>query len=225
MTDDTWHGVPHPVPPRPGAAAIGKLLRELAEMAVPGEPEEEGGEVDPPPGDSDEPLARFIETARELLEAGALATAVPGEPGEAERRRCVYCQHGGDDLEVIYPHTGNRACRNWRLCNVRQQGLNPATELADLARAFHPAGALNELSTLDLARLATVIRPLRDYINTHLSARADSARSLRQARAEYGCPTCGAIGYEDCTNALGAKVRRHKRRTRAVTRSGAALDI
>ncbi len=77
---------------------------------------------------------------------------------------------------------------------------NSGGTLGSLAQTRHAQAYRRMLGTQDLARLHVVLDAAADWLNVH---DGDSAERLRQARAEYGCRTCGAIGRDDCVTVTG----------------------
>lgn len=138
-------------------------------------------------------------------------------------RTCVYCQATGaaEHFEPIGNQSGNQACRQTELCQLRRNGYDPVhltltlvRQLAQVAwqdiearkaagQAGSPESASYQpmLGTDDLARLHLVLGAAAGRISPDGSA--DSAAALAQARADYGCRTCGAIGRDDCTTVTG----------------------
>jgi hypothetical protein len=142
---------------------------------------------------------------------------------------CVYCHVTGPAAH--FQLTGppevqqNWACRQQNLCALRTMlpvaTLEPGAgelihavltlvrELAQVAwqdveaRNAVPDGAQGRfqamLSPADLARLHVVLDAAAERIQP-VSGRPEYTE---QARAEYGCRTCGAIGREDCTTETG----------------------
>jgi hypothetical protein len=137
-----------------------------------------------------------------------------------EVHTCVYCHVTGlaAHFEPVNGQ-GNQACRQQNLCALRTTlplsgelvhvVLTLARELAQVARQDTEArNAVPDsaqgrcrpmLSPADLARLHLVL----DAAAQRIQPVPGRPEYTEQARAKYGCRTCGAIGRDDCTTVTG----------------------
>lgn len=112
--------------------------------------------------------------------------------------RCAQCGHAGPAwLFEPFNTAGNLACKAVTLCELRQQGADPAALLGTLAREFaaHPEGLPGELDTLDTRALAELDLDLRGprgelgsglagSVRMHLGSRGDSAQAIADTEAD-----------------------------------------
>lgn len=112
--------------------------------------------------------------------------------------RCAQCGHKGPaQLFEPFNNAGNRACKAITLCQLRQQGTDPAMLLGMLLREFAQhehgkSGELDTLSTLELAGLDLDMRgPRGEFmggcagsVRVYLGARGDSAEAIAAVEAD-----------------------------------------
>lgn len=112
--------------------------------------------------------------------------------------RCAQCGHAGPpQLFEPFNTAGNLACRARTLCELRQQGTDPAALLGTLLREFgqHDHGKSGELDTLDTLQLAELDLDLHGprgeflggcagSVRVYLSGRGDSAEAIRAVEAD-----------------------------------------
>lgn len=111
--------------------------------------------------------------------------------------RCAQCGHSGPpQLFEPFNAAGNLACRATTLCQLRQQGTDPAALLGTLLREFaaHDDGKSGQLDTLSTRQLAELNLDLHGphgefmggcagSVRVYLSSRGDSAQAIADAEA------------------------------------------
>lgn len=119
-------------------------------------------------------------------------------PDASQLARCAHCgMHGPAQLFGAFNAAGNQACKALALCELRQQGIDPAALLGRLAREFshHEAGKsgeLDQLSTRQLAELDLDLRGprgefmggLTGSVRVYLGTRGDSAQAVADTEAD-----------------------------------------
>ena len=107
---------------------------------------------------------------------------------------CAYCgKRGPAEMFEQFNESGSVACKAVNLCQLRQDGTDPAHLLGALIREMSSRGELHTLTTRELAELhydlrggavADVLGGFSGAVSVHLASRADSGRAVEQTEAD-----------------------------------------
>jgi hypothetical protein len=150
-------------------------------------------------------------------------------PAVRQLARCAHCgMQGPPQLFGAFNAAGNQACKALALCELRQQGIDPAALLGRLAREFshHEAGKSGELGQLSTRQLAELnldlhgprgefLGGLAGSVRVYLSARSDSAQALADTEADRLARKRRLAGLK------ADETRRRNAETRRANRAGA----